>query len=219
MSEKKAKVFWFRVGRFFCRIFCKLFFRLRVYGKENIPADGAFLLVSNHQSFLDPVFCGVPLKRDLFFLARHTLFSNKFFGKVLWAINAMPVKRGQADMSAMKMVIARLKAGFGVCLFPEATRSSDGKIAAFKPGLGLLCKRGDAPIVPMVVDGAFEAWPRHKKIFSPWRRISICYGDRISLEQIKNMDDRELAENLTNTLRRMQNECRLKEGKDHYRYE
>ena len=218
MTEKKPKIFWFRIARFFSRIFCKLFFRLRVYGKENVPADGAFLLVSNHQSFLDPIFCGVHLKRDLFFLARHTLFSNRFSSKVLWAINAMPVKRGQADIAAMKRVIARLKAGFGVCLFPEATRSSDGKIAAFKPGLGLLCKRGDAAIVPVVIDGAFEAWPRHKKIFSPWRTISICYGDCITAEQIKNTSDRELAENLTATLRQMQNDCRLKEGKEPYGY-
>jgi len=71
--------------------------------------------------------------------------------------------------------------------------------------------------VPVVIDGAFECWPRHKKIFSPGS-ISVCYGKVITAEQIKNMGDRKLAEVLTDTLRRMQNECRMEQGKKPYDY-
>jgi len=209
---------WFRFARVCSRIFCRLFFRIRVYGVDNIPANGPCLLVSNHQSFLDPLFCGNPLKRPLHFLARHTLFKNKFFGWLISSINTTPVKRGQADLSAMKTVIEKLKAEQVVCIFPEATRTADGKIAALKPGLALLCKRSNASVVPVVIDGAFEAWPRHKKIFSPWNKITVCYGDCITIEQIRSLGDRELAENLTNTLRRMQNDCRIKNGKEPYNY-
>jgi len=190
---------------------------MHVYGKENIPAQGAFILVSNHQSYLDPIFCGIPLKRHLYFLARDSLFTNRFFGGLISSVNTIPVKRGEADLTAMRKVIGKLKEGRVFCLFPEGTRTSDGKIAPFKSGVGLLCRRGDAAVLPAVIDGAFECWPRHKKIFSPGS-ISVCYGKVITTEQVKNMGDRKLAEVLTDTLRRMQNECRIKQGKKPYDY-
>ena len=209
---------WFRFARWCCKVFCNLFFHLCVYGKENVPEQGAFVLVGNHQSFLDPVFCGIPLKRPLFFLARDSLFKNRFFGWLISSVNTIPVKRGTADLSAMKNIIGKLKEGNGVCLFPEATRTKNGKITPFKPGFTLLCRRGKAAVVPVVIDGAFECWPRHKKIFSPGARIVICYGKCIPANQVKNMSDKELAELLTDTLRQMQSDCRLKQGKKPYDY-
>ncbi len=218
MPEKKPKMLWFRFARLLCRVFCEIFFRIRVYGKENVPDKGAFLLVGNHQSLLDPVFCGICLKRPLYFLARDTLFANRLFGWLISSVNTIPVRRDQADLPAMKKVVSKLKEGSGVCLFPEGTRTRDGKITPFKPGFSLICRRGGAAVVPVVIDGAFECWPRHKKIFSPGGHIVICYGKRITAEQVKEMNDRELAENLTDTLRQMQNDCRLKHGKEPYDY-
>jgi len=217
MPEKKPKMRWFRFARWCCKVFCNLFFRIQVYGRENVPDEGAFLLVGNHQSYLDPVFCGIPLKRPLYFLARDSLWKSKFFGWLISSVNTIPVGQGKADLSAMRKVIGKLKEGSGVCLFPEGTRTSDGKIASFKGGFGLLCRRGAAAVVPVVVDGAFECWPRHRKIFSPGE-IVVCYGKAITAEQVKQMDDRELAKNLTDTLRQMQNDCRLKYGKEPYDY-
>ena len=117
----------------------------------------------------------------------------------------------------MRKVIGKLKEGWGVCLFPEGTRTSDGKITPFKPGFGLLCRRGGAAVVPVVIDGAFECWPRHKKIFSPGP-IEVCYGKAIPASEVANMNDRELAELLTDTLRRMQTESRIRHGKEPYNY-
>jgi len=217
MPEKKPKMRWFRFARWLCKVFCNLFFRIHVYGRENVPDKGAVVLVGNHQSYLDPVFCGIPLKRPLYFLARSSLWKNSFFGRMISSVNTIPVKQGQADLSSMRKVISKLKEGWGVCLFPEGTRTSDGKITPFKPGFGLLCRRGGAAVVPVVIDGAFECWPRHKKIFSPGR-IEICYGETIPAEKVKNMSDRELAELMTVTLRRMQTESRIKQGKEPYNY-
>lgn len=218
MPEKKPKMIWYQFARHLCNVFCMVFFRFRVYGKENVPEHGAFLLISNHQSFLDPVFCCIRLKRPLYFIARDTLFANRFFAWLISSVNTIPVRRGEADLSAIKTIIGKLKAGHGVCLFPEGTRTIDGKITAFKPGFGLLCRRGSAAIVPTLIDGAFECWPRHKKIFSPGRKIVLSYGPVITTEQVKNMSDRELAEKVTITLRKMQNDCRLKQGKEPYCY-
>lgn len=218
MPDKKLKRIWYCFARLMCRFFCKIFFRMSFYGLENVPDDGAFLLISNHQSFLDPIFCGVALERHLCYLARDTLFRNWFFCRLIRSVNAIPVKRGEADLSAVKTVIARLKDGAGVCLYPEATRTSDGKIAALKPGLGLLCRRGEAAIVPVVIDGAFECWPRQRKVFSPGGEITVSYGKCITAEEVKGIEDNELAERLTNTLREMQTEVRKKHGKEKYEY-
>ena len=209
---------WFWLARWMCRVFGMLLFKWRFYGLDNIPEKGPFLLVSNHQSFLDPIFCGAPPKRHLCFLARDTLFTNWFFGPLISSVNAIPVKLGQVDVSAMKKVIDILRQGRGVCLFPEGTRTSDGKILPFKAGLGLLCRRGKAAIVPVVIDGAFECWPRTKKLFSPGGTVIVNYGKAITAEQAKNMGDEKLAELLTETLRQMQTTCRLDQGKKPYDY-
>ncbi|MHC4239387.1 MAG: lysophospholipid acyltransferase family protein, partial [Planctomycetota bacterium] len=203
MPEKRLRTFWYWLARWVCRVFCILFFHYRVYGRENVPDEGAFLLISNHQSYLDPLFCGVSLKRHLNFLARESLFVNRFFGLLISSVDAIPVRQGQADLSAMRTVISKLKEGKGVCLFPEGTRTSDGKIAPFKGGLGLLCRRTEAAVVPVLIDGAFDIWPRHNRIFSPGGHIAVCYGKPIGVEQVRQMDDKKLAEVLTDTLRRM----------------
>lgn len=214
---REPKMRWFRLARWFCKVFCATFFKLHTQGRENVPDRSPLVLICNHQSFLDPVLCGIFVKRPLYFLARDTLFKG-LFGRLITSVNTIPVKRGEADLATMRVVIDKLKQGHGLCLFPEGTRTRDGKITAFKPGFGLICRRGAAAVVPVVIDGAFEAWPRHKKLFSPGGRIDICYGKCISAEQVKEMGDRKLAEVLTETLRKMQNECRAKQGKELYDY-
>ena len=193
------------------------FFRVRSYGRDNIPKTGPFVLISNHQSYLDPMLCGIPIKRRVSFLARETLFRNWFFGRMISSVGTIPVRLGEADISAMRKAIDMLKQGRGVCLFPEGTRSRDGKITPFKPGFGLLCRRGKAAVVPVVIDGAFECWPRHKKLFSHGP-IVISYGKAIPAQQVKSMGNEKLAEVLTVTLREMQNESRIRQGKKPYDY-
>jgi 1-acyl-sn-glycerol-3-phosphate acyltransferase len=208
---------WFWLARWMCRVFCMLLFRVRSHGRENVPPDGAFVLISNHQSYLDPMICGIPLNRRVSFLARESLFNNWFFERMISSVGTIPVKPGEGDISAIRKAIDVLKRGRGVCLFPEGTRSHDGKIAPFKPGFGLICRRGAAAVVPVVIDGAFECWPRHKKLFS-FGSIVVSYGKAIPAGQVKNMGNEKLAEVLTETCRKMQNKSRIKQGKEPYDY-
>jgi 1-acyl-sn-glycerol-3-phosphate acyltransferase len=191
---------------------------MRFQGLENVPAKGPFILAVNHQSFLDPLFAGIALKSQLCFMARDTLFKSKIFGPLLSSVKAIPVRRGQADISSIKMIIAKLKRGEGVCLFPEATRTTDGKIAHFKGGFGLLCRRGNSPIIPVLIDGAFECWPRNRKLFKPGSKITVTYGKPISVKQITAMEDDDFAKLLTDTLCNMQSQIRLSEGKQPFNY-
>ena len=206
MFREKLKSGWYRIARWGCRIICIFFFQFRAYGTKNIPEQGPFILASNHQSFLDPVFCGVALRRRLHFVARDSLFANGFFAFLIRSLNAIPIKRGQASVALIRKIIALLNEHKGVCLFPEATRTTDGRIGDFKPGFGLLCKKTNAPVIPVLIDGAFECWPRHKRIFSSGA-VTVCYGQAITAEQMKNIGDKKLAEILTHRVQKMQGLC------------
>jgi 1-acyl-sn-glycerol-3-phosphate acyltransferase len=217
MLKEKLKNSWHDLCRWLCKVFCRVFFSMQVSGLENVPLEEPFVLLCNHQSYLDPVFCGISLKRRLYYVARDSLFKNPIFGRLLLSVRVIPIQRGSADLSAIRKVIEKLKTGQPVCLFPEATRTSDGKISALKPGVGLLSRRSQSPVIPAVVEGAFECWPRNKKIFSPGR-IILCYGRPISAQEVKQLGDEGFAALLTDTLRKMQNECRVKQGKEPFDY-
>jgi 1-acyl-sn-glycerol-3-phosphate acyltransferase len=218
MSIATLKDLWYKAMCKICWLACIFCFRCFIYGRHNVPASGPFLLVSNHQCYFDPVFCTVFIKRMLNYLARDTLFSNWFIGWLLRSVKAVPLKRGKADLGAIKTILSKLKTGNAVCLYPEATRTPDGRIAEFKGGIGLLCRRAKVPIVPVVIDGAFEAWPRDKKLFTFRSPISISYGEPIMPEQLKGVEDRAIARMLTETLRKMQSEIRLKNEKEPFDY-
>ncbi len=197
----------------------RIFFNFKVYGKENVPLKGGFVLVSNHQSFLDPILNGLFLDREMYYLARRSLFGNKFFKMLSFSLNAMSVERGAADVRAMREVIAALKQGRGIVLYPEATRTDDGRIRDFKAGAAILAKRANVCIVPALVDGAFECWPRKKKIFSVGKKIVVYYGQCITAQQAEKMDSRQLAKYLTERVRQMQSQLRIEQGKKPFDYE
>ncbi len=217
MLKKRLKVAWYWVARFACLVFCAVMFRLRVRGRENVPRGGAYILAGNHQSYLDPVFCGVGLRRRLCSVARDSLYRFKPFAWLLRSLDVIPIGRDKADIATMKRIIGRLQQGEAVCLYPEGTRTYDGRIVPFKAGFGLLCRRSQAAVVPVLVDGAFECWPRQRKFFTPGR-VTIWYGKTLEAEEIRAMTNEELADRLTATLRQMQHDCRLEQGKQPYDY-
>jgi 1-acyl-sn-glycerol-3-phosphate acyltransferase len=121
-------------------------------------------VISNHQSYLDPMVNGVTVwDRQFTALARDTLFVGPW-GWVLRSVSARPIKRSGGDLEAMRAAIAELEAGRVVILYPEGTRSPDGELQEFKRGVMLLVKRVKPTVLPMGVDGAFDAWPRGRKV-------------------------------------------------------
>ncbi|UCG32141.1 MAG: 1-acyl-sn-glycerol-3-phosphate acyltransferase, partial [Phycisphaerales bacterium] len=100
---------YYRFCRFWCQWFCLLFFRVRVFGRQNIPDRGGVLLVCNHQSFFDPVLVTMALHREGNYMARDTLFRNPWFRVLIKSLNAFPIRRGAADVQAVKETMRRLK--------------------------------------------------------------------------------------------------------------
>jgi len=144
---------------------------------------GPVILASNHQSFLDPPFVGSVSDRAVYFLARRTLLDGWFFGWILPKLNVIPVdSEGGKDRTALKALIRILRAGQGTLVFPEGQRTPDGQLQPAQPGLGLVIAKTLAPVVPMRIFGAYDAWPIHAKW--PRRgRVTIVVGQPIYFTQ------------------------------------
>jgi len=211
------KYIWYYTCGWPCRFFCLMFFGMRFFGVENIPKKGGFILLCNHQCWLDPMFVVVPVVRRCVFAARDSLFRVPLFGWFFKVYNCIPIKRNHSDIAAIRECIEKLKSGFGLVLYPEGTRTANGKINRLKPGFNLLAKRASVPIIPVVIDGAFESWPRSRRIFSPGR-VFIQYGEPINPQEIAAETDKEFMAELNQRMRKMQAELRIKAGRVPFDY-
>jgi 1-acyl-sn-glycerol-3-phosphate acyltransferase len=150
----------YRIGHTLCTAVAELAFRLKIYGRENLIEDGPAIYASNHASFLDPPLVGVACRKELFYLARKTLFEKPVLGPLLPRINCIPVDRDRGDVAAVRALLRLLKEGKRVVVFPEGTRSKDGNLQPARAGLGLIIAKSLAPVVPVRVFGSYAAFPR-----------------------------------------------------------
>jgi 1-acyl-sn-glycerol-3-phosphate acyltransferase len=193
--------YWF--CRFLCQWTCVLLLRARIFGMRDFPARGGVLLVSNHQSFMDPVLVTMALPREGNYMARDTLFTNRWFGRLISFLNAYPVKRGKADLLAIKETMRRLKDGRVVAAFPEGTRSPDGHVGPMLAGLATVAKKCKVPIVPTLIDGMHRAWPRHRML-PGLGDVVIEYGKPITPEEYASMTPEDLTEEIRRRIIEMQ---------------
>jgi 1-acyl-sn-glycerol-3-phosphate acyltransferase len=156
----------------------RIFFRLRVVHRERMINHGPVILASNHESYLDPPLVGSVADRAIFFLARKTLLAGPFFGWLLPKLNVIPVDQEGGDRSALKALIRILKGGEGTLVFPEGERTMDGRLRSALPGLGFVIAKTLAPVVPMRIFGAREAWPRGSSRVR-FRPITVVVGEPI----------------------------------------
>ncbi len=164
---------WFALQLIFQTLFT-VWFRYRAQGMEHLPDRGALLLI-NHQSFLDPMLVGLPLRRPVSYLARENLFRVPVIGWLLKRTYVMPISRETAGTESLRESLRRMEHGFLVGIFPEGTRSQDGGLRTLKPGFVALIRRATVPVIPVAVAGAYEAFPRGAWLPRP-SRIRIVYG-------------------------------------------
>ncbi|MEW6249779.1 MAG: lysophospholipid acyltransferase family protein [Planctomycetota bacterium] len=177
--------------------------RGRVFGVQNVPRTGGVLLVSNHQSFLDPVLATLAIPRECHYMARDTLFEHGLLRRIILYLNAFPVKRGTADMGAIKETLRRLKGGQVVLTFPEATRTTDGGIGPMRAGVVLLARKTRVPIVPTLILGAFEAWPRTRRVPRP-RPVLVAYAPAVYPHEHPEWSDDECVAHVRGCIIRLQ---------------
>jgi 1-acyl-sn-glycerol-3-phosphate acyltransferase len=174
---------YYWVGYHLTKLLARIFYRLRVVHRERMINYGPVILAANHQSFLDPPLAGSVSDRAIYFLARRSLLNGWFLGWILPKLNVVPVdSEGGKDRTALKALIRILRAGQGTLVFPEGQRTIDGQLRTAQPGLGLVIAKTLAPVVPMRIFGAYEAWPIHEKWPRPGR-VTIVVGEPIFFTQ------------------------------------
>lgn len=220
-SGRERAPLTYHVGYRVTRAFFSLFYRPVVRGLELVPPTGGLLVVANHQSHFDPPLIGVAImpKRPLHFVARATLFDNPVFGAIISRLNAFPIDQsGRGDVKAIRTILAHLEKGKAVMVFPEGARSPDGAMHEFKRGTELLLRRSECHVLPVAVEGAYDAYPRHRK----WPRL---FGQRLGVNFGRPIPHDELMSGQTPPMERLAREiqarreeiadelCRLTGGK------
>ena len=161
----------------------RLFHRFQIEGLENVPKEGAFLLASNHLSFLDPPALGCRLPRNLHYFARDSLFKGPL-GLLIRSLNSIPVNRSQLDLATLRRVLKVLKEGHPLLVFPEGTRSEDGNLGEGKKGIGMLVAKSQVPVLPARVFGSYEILGKGKSVPRIGRKLRLVYGPLLKFDEI-----------------------------------
>ena len=168
----------YQFGYHLSKFLARSFFDFRVSHRERIIEEGGVILAMNHQSYLDPPLAGIACRREIHFLARKSILRWPLLGPLFPQLNVIPVDQERADMSALKAVIKIIRAGHCTIIFPEGSRTPDGRLQPAQPGLGLVIARTLAPVVPMRIFGAYQAFPRNHRP-RPFTPIALSVGEPI----------------------------------------
>lgn len=156
--------------------FYRLLFWYSVTGRENIPKTGGVIFSSNHLSYLDPVLWIIVIRRRIRFMAKQELFKNPLLGWFLRRMDVFGVERGSGDMAAVKTAIRVVRNGEILGLYPEGTRSKDGKPGRAKTGVALIAKAAKCDVVPAAVICRGK--------LRPFKRIRLVVGKPVSYQEI-----------------------------------
>lgn len=202
MNDERS--FLWKCGQLIGRVLSTLLFELKVDGLHFIPDHGGALIVSNHQSFLDPVVLAVRLQRPVSYLAKSELFKYSAGNWLIRALNGIPIQLGAGDIGALKQTIHRLQQGHLLNLYPEGSRTHNGEMLPIQKGVALVVRRAKVPVIPAVIVGAFDAWPAHRTMFRPGS-VRVRFGPPMDL---CSLPPDEIIATIDRTLRGMFDELR-----------
>lgn len=171
-------------------IYCKIVYRFKVVGKENILKKGAVIICGNHRTFLDPPLIEVTCGRYTRFLAKEELTKNKFLAFLGWVFESILVKRDSKDVAALKESLKVLKNGDCLALFPEGTRNGIAKGEKVKDGAAFFAVRSGAPVIPCGIKGGEKG---NKK-------VTITYGKPLDFSKYKGSKDKEVLDKITDEI-------------------
>ena len=180
------RIFTLTITNFLFAIF-KIFWRIKVEGKHNIPKAGPFVFYVNHSSYLDGFITAITVpfsvRLNLYFLGWKQIFEHP---TIKWSnrmARLIPIDSAAELMSTMQVASFLLRNGKSICMFPEGQRTIDGKIKEFKRGIGILVKELDVPVIPVVIKGAFDAWSRMRRLPRP-HPIKVIFGKPLTYREL-----------------------------------
>lgn len=162
-------------------------YRIKVEGLEHFPKDGGVLLCTNHISNFDPPVVGVTAPRKVLFMAKDELFKVPVLKQLLNNFGTFPVKRGGGDREALRAGLKVLKDGNVLGLFPEGTRSKDGKLGKGQPGAGFFALRSTAAVVPCAIIGPYKSFCTLRVVYGKPINMEEYRGKKISAEEMTNI--------------------------------
>lgn len=168
---------------FLIGLFARTIFRIRIIGWENIPRTGGVIVAANHLSYLDIPFLGYSIGRGANFMGKKELFSIPVLGRLLLLLGAIPVDRGKLDRTALREAVKSLKSGKVLVIYPEGTRSIDGRLQPGKPGVGMIVKMSKALVIPAAIIDTDKAMPPGRFMIKPVR-VTIKFGRPIDFSSM-----------------------------------
>lgn len=194
--------FWFLE---LCRpalwLLARLLFRIRVHGVGHVPRSGPVLIAPNHVSFMDPILVTIPIRRPLHYIALEPFLRIPVLGAIMRWARAFPVREDEVNSQAVRRALRLLQSGEALVVFPEGGRSADGRLQPFRSGAIRLALAADAPIVPVTIAGAFEAWPMHRRVPRP-ARVVVTYHPPLTRKDLPSGAPRKaLPELMTDLVR------------------
>jgi 1-acyl-sn-glycerol-3-phosphate acyltransferase len=210
-----AMFYW--LARMFFKLYFLIYHRVRIKGLrelEKFLADlgGPVVLAANHASYLDPPAIGMAFPTPLRFVAWDELFKIPIFGALIRALGAVPVSQENKNSAAglLRQVMGFVESGFSVLIFPEGRRSPDGNLLPLEGGVAMVALKTNAPVVPVWIDGTWNALPLHLTFPRP-RKVTITFGEPITTGELAQgalgKDRRKiLLDSLWNALQRLRDE-------------
>lgn len=174
----------YRIAHMVVWTLARLFFRIRVIGESHVPREGGVIVAANHNSYFDIPLLGCVLSRRADNIAKSELFQNPILAALFRALGGFPVRRGTIDRQAIGEAVRRLKAGHLLAMYPEGTRSKDGRLQPPKPGIGMMIALSGVKVVPAYIHGTAPV--------RPFRRVTVIFGKpldfKAQIEEIERVE-------------------------------
>lgn len=180
LSYRAINIAVYSLGYAFFRVSFLILFRMRVQGSHQVPKSGAFILASNHSSFLDPPIAGVSCGRELHYLARSSLMRNPLARSLFRLWNCTPIDRDKPSPAQLRRIVNLLREGKPLLVFPEGTRSGDGQLQQPKVGLGFIAHKAQVPVIPVYIEGTHKILPKGAWMVRP-RKLVVKIGRPVDL--------------------------------------
>jgi 1-acyl-sn-glycerol-3-phosphate acyltransferase len=181
-------------------LLARVCFRYRAVGAQHVPRTGGVLLAANHESYLDIPLLGCGVRRRLHFLGRRSLFPNPVVGWVCRRLGWIPIRHDRLDREGFSEAIELIRSGKAVVIYPEGTRSTTGALQPAKPGLGVIVAKTGCPVVPVHIEGTFEALPPDAR-FLRCRPVTVTFGEPMDFtEELKTLEGKTAYQHIAATV-------------------
>ncbi len=202
MNAQPVKSSWYyRLSQVIVGLFFRIYFRHRTTGINNLPQKEGAVIATNHVSVLDPPMIGVDLPRPIHSMAKQSLHDIPLFGSLIRAFHSFPVRRGGFNRRAMRKAVDLLRDGNILVMFPEGTRSRDGQLQRFRPGVGKIITEAECGVLPGYLQGTYSAWPPGAWLPRP-RKTSFHLGELKYYDQYYEKKNRQSYEEIAEDIKR-----------------